>query len=142
MTYVPLPLRSLVAKRASSCCEYCLYPQEASLFAYEMEHIVAEKHGGQTSAENLAFACPYCNRAKGTDLGSIDPETGELTAFYNPRLQRWSEHFRLEGAQIIPLSAVARVTVLILQMNSNDRLAERQQLITSGLYPPALEHNP
>jgi 5-methylcytosine-specific restriction endonuclease McrA len=29
-----------------------------------MEHIIAEKHRGSTEAENLALACPYCNRAK------------------------------------------------------------------------------
>ncbi len=33
---------------------------------------------------NLALACPYCNRYKGTDLGSLDPETGQLTPFFNP----------------------------------------------------------
>jgi 5-methylcytosine-specific restriction endonuclease McrA len=43
-----------------------------------MEHIIAEKHGGTTFLENLALACPYCNRAKGTDLGSIDPKTNQL----------------------------------------------------------------
>lgn len=134
MTYIPSPLRSLVIQRASNCCEYCHYPQEASLLAYEMEHIVAEKHGGRSTAENLALACPYCNRAKGTDLGSLDPVTGELTAFFNPRLQRWADHFRLEGAQIIPLSAIARVTVLILQMNSEERIAERQRLIDGGVF--------
>ena len=135
MTHVPLPLRNLVAERAQSCCEYCHYPQEASMFAFEMEHIIAEKHGGKTVAENLALSCPYCNRAKGTDLGSIDPETGELTAFYNPRAERWSDHFSFEGAQIIPLSAVGRVTVLILQMNAVDRLAERERLVVSGVFP-------
>jgi uncharacterized Zn-finger protein len=52
------------------------------------KQIIAEKHRGTTEAENLALACPYCNRAKGTDLGSIDPETGKLTPFFNPRTQK------------------------------------------------------
>jgi hypothetical protein len=73
-----------------------------------MEHIIAEKHGGATEAQNLALACPYCNRAKGTDLGSLDPQTSVLTPFYNPRTQDWQvTHFRLEGASIVPLTAEA-----------------------------------
>ena len=105
MSYIPAALRQLVVERANGRCEYCLYPEEASLLAFEMEHIVSEKHGGVTEAENLALACPYCNRAKGADLASIDPETNELTAFYNPRTQTWSDHFVLQGAEIAPLTA-------------------------------------
>ncbi|MHC5595549.1 MAG: HNH endonuclease [Nostoc sp.] len=83
MTYVSAHLRKLVIERAKQRCEYCLFPQSAALFSFEMEHIIAEKHRGTTEADNLALACPYCNRAKGTDLGSIDPETAKLTPFFN-----------------------------------------------------------
>lgn len=69
MTYVPARLRQLVIERAKEKCEYCLFPQSAALLTFEIEHIIAEKHGGTTEAANLALACPYCNRAKGTDLG-------------------------------------------------------------------------
>ena len=134
MTYVPEALRRLVIERAGEHCEYCLYPQAASFLTFEMEHIIAEKHGGATAAENLALACPYCNRCKGTDLGSLDPETGLLTSFFNPRTQRWVEHFRLAGAEIVPLTPEARVTALILQFNQSDRIQERQQLIETGQY--------
>lgn len=95
------------------------------MLAFEMEHIVAEKHGGITSADNLALACPYCNRYKGSDLGSLDPETGILTPFFNPRTQRWEDHFAVDGPRIIPLTPAGRVTILILQMNHPDRLRER-----------------
>jgi hypothetical protein len=33
-----------------------------------------------TESENLALSCPCCNRFKGSDLGSIDPETQQLTS--------------------------------------------------------------
>jgi hypothetical protein len=124
-----------VIQRAGGRCEYCLYPAAASLFAFEMEHVIAEKHGGATSFDNLALACPHCNRYKGTDLGSLDPETGVLTPFFNPRTQVWSDHFRLEGARLIPLTAEARVTVAILQLNHSDRLIERERLTQAGQYP-------
>ena len=133
-TYVPAALRRQVIERAGDRCEYCRFPQSLTLLAFEMEHIIAEKHGGTTSLENLALACPYCNRAKGTDLGSIDPETRQLTPFFNPRTQNWYEHFKLSGATIAPLTAEGRVTVTIFQLNHPDRLHERERLLKIGHY--------
>ncbi len=94
-----------------------------------MEHIISEKHDSATTAENLALACSYCNRAKGTDLGSIDPETRKLVPFFNPRTEKWADHFELDRATIVPLTAVGRVTVLILQFNEPTRLQERRKLL-------------
>lgn len=136
MSYVSAALRQLVTQRAGNRCEYCLFPQKATLFTFEMEHIVAEKHGGATLADNLALACPYCNRAKGTDLGSIDPVTNKLTPFFNPRTQNWQEHFQLsDEAEIVPLTPEGRVTTNILQLNDSERRLERQQLFIAKQYP-------
>ena len=136
MSYVPATLRRLVTQRAAEQCEYCRFPQTAALFAFEMEHIIAEKHDGITVVENLALSCPCCNRFKGTDLGSIDPGTQQLTPFFNPRLQKWSDHFRLDRGTIVPLTPQGRVTAKILQFNLPERILEREQLITIGEYPP------
>jgi 5-methylcytosine-specific restriction endonuclease McrA len=68
MSYVSAPLRKLVTQRAEERCEYCQFPQKASFFTFEIEHIIAEKHDGITEAENLALSCPCCNRFKGSDL--------------------------------------------------------------------------
>jgi hypothetical protein len=95
----------LVIDRAAGRCEYCRFPQVAALLPFEVEHVVAEKHGGATSADNLALAFFFCNRYKGSDPGSLDPETGQLTAFFHPRLQRWDNHFALRGAEVVPLTA-------------------------------------
>ncbi|MEG4857628.1 HNH endonuclease signature motif containing protein [Microcoleus sp. K1-B6] len=135
MSYVPATVRRVVTQRAGEQCEYCRFPQTASLFAFEMEHIIAEKHDGATVVENLALSCPSCNRFKGTDLGSIDPETGQLTPFFNPRVQEWSDHFRLEGGAIVPRTPEGRVTAKILQFNLLERILEREQLISIGEYP-------
>jgi hypothetical protein len=135
MSYVSAALRRLVTERAREQCEYCLFPQTASLFAFEMEHIIAEKHDGITESENLALSCPCCNRFKGSDLGSIDPETQQLTPFFHPRRQQWSEHFRLEGGSIVPLTPEGRVTSKILQFNLSERILEREQLSKIGEYP-------
>ena len=39
-----------------------------------------------TLADNLAFACVFCNRYKGTDIGSIALTTNKFTRFFNPRI--------------------------------------------------------
>jgi hypothetical protein len=79
-----------------------------------VDHIVAEKHRGTTTEDNLCFSCFDCNRHKGSDIASIDLDTGALTPLFYPRRDRWSEHFRLEGARIVPLTAVGRVTEYVL----------------------------
>lgn len=133
-SYISIHMRQFVVKRAFHRCEYCHFPEKIALFSFEIEHIIAEKHGGKTVVENLALACFFCNRYKGSDLGSLDPESGILTPFFNPRLHQWDEHFLLEDSIIVPLSAEGRVTVRILRMNDPDRVAERKTVIETGLF--------
>lgn len=132
-THVPAALRRLVRERAKECCEYCLVPEAMTLFTHVMDHIIAEKHGGPTDAENLALSCVICNGLKGTDLASIDTETGQIVRLFHPRRDRWADHFRLQAGQIEPLTAIGRVTVRMLRFNSDDRIAERAILITSRM---------
>jgi hypothetical protein len=67
-------------------------------------------------------------------VGSFDPETGRLVPFFNPRIQDWATHFTWKEATIQPLTPEGRVTVTILRFNDADRVAERQYLMTAGLY--------
>lgn len=136
MASVPAAVRRRVIHRARGCCEYCLEPDGLSFYPHEIDHIIAEKHGGSSESENLAFACWRCNRYKGSDLTSLDPNTGSVVRLFNPRNQNWYEHFRLEDARIIPLSASARATVILLRFNQPDRLIERVGMIRKGHYPP------
>ncbi|MFM2433258.1 MAG: hypothetical protein RLZZ511_4472 [Cyanobacteriota bacterium] len=122
---IPAALRRLVIERASQKCEYCLLSSELRLFPHEIDHIIAEKHGGSTIAENLALTCWRCNRHKGTDLGSFDPLTGEFVFLFNPRKQSWAEHFAWHGVEIQSKTPEGRVTVNLLQLNSPKRLIER-----------------
>lgn len=131
-TYIPVRLRRLVYSRANDSCEYCLLPEMFSFEKHQTDHIIAEKHGGATTAENLALSCTLCNQRKGTDLSSVDPETGEIIRLYNPRLDKWNDHFKLEGGYIVPLTPIGRVTVRLLQFNKIDRVAERELLIEAG----------
>jgi hypothetical protein len=136
-SYISEELRRLVALRAEHLCEYCLIYEEDTFYGCEVDHIISVTHGGPAEADNLAYACVFCNRQKGSDIGSIVRRTGEFSRFFNPRIDRWGEHFRLEGAMIQPQTMIGEVTARILGFNHSDRLLERQTLIAVGRYPTA-----
>lgn len=131
-TYIPAELRRLVVDRADSCCEYCLIPQLFSASAHQIDHIIAEKHGGETVSENLALSCMICNLRKGTDIGSLHPQTDELKALFHPREMIWAEHFKFESDEIIGLSAVGERTVSFMQFNNPKRATERAAIRKAG----------
>ncbi len=130
-------LRQSVAERADYLCEYCLIAEEDTYFGCEVDHIISVKHGGATEAENLAYACAFCNRHKGSDIASISQRTGSLVRFYNPRIDRWADHFRLDGAHIQPTSDIGGVTARILRFNDSEQILEREALGAIGRYPSA-----
>lgn len=131
---IPVRSRQLVAERAGYRCEYCLLPQAVSLHRHEPDHVVPRQHEGETSEENLAFACLRCNRYKGPNIGSFDPLTGTLVPLFNPRKQKWEDHFEWADAEIQALSPEGRVTVKLLRLNAADRVSERQRLLAVGLF--------
>jgi len=133
--YVSARLRELVATRAENRCEYCHIHAEDAFFGCEVDHIISTKHGGSTSESNLAYSCANCNRNKGSDLGSIFWQTGELIRFFNPRMDSWDDHFDLEGPRIATLTNIGEVTARILGFNSEERMLERRELIALERYP-------
>ena len=138
VTYISAALRRLVTARAGSLCEYCLLHEDDTFFGCEVDHIISEKHAGQTTEANLAYACFVCNRNKGSDIGSLIPGSADLIRFYHPRLDRWHEHFRLatsDGITIVALSEIGEATARIFGFNTDERLLERQALQVSGRYP-------
>jgi HNH endonuclease len=133
---VSAEIRLVVSNRADSLCEYCLIAEEDTFFGCHVDHIVSKKHRGTTTVDNLAYACAFCNRFKGSDIASVN-ETGELVRFFNPRIDRWSDHFRLEEFRIQSLTDIGEVTARILRFNDNERLLEREELNKVSRYPSA-----
>lgn len=125
-------LRTQIQQRAGGRCEYCRVHENDVLFPHEPDHVIADQHGGDTTTENLALACFHCNRQKGPNIASIDPETGQIAPLFNPRSDRWETHFRFEGARIIPLTAIGRATVQLLKLNSSERIRVRTSLRETG----------
>jgi hypothetical protein len=112
-----------------------LIADEDAYFRFQVEHIISRKHGGSSELENLALACVFCNRYKGSDIASLKPGTNELVRFYNPRTDRWREHFQLKGVVIDSLTEIGEATARILQMNHDDQLLEREVLTRRRRYP-------
>lgn len=84
-SHISPEIRRAVARRANYVCEYCLMAEEDAYFRFQVEHVISRKHGGSSELENLALACVFCNRYKGSDIASLTPETSELVRLYNPR---------------------------------------------------------
>jgi hypothetical protein len=97
-----------------------------------VDHVIAAKHGGQTTLHNLALSCLPCNRRKASDIGAIDPNSGQFVRLFDPRNQAWQEHFQFRAERIVGRTAEGRATVDFLQLNSAERLIERKALIRLG----------
>ena len=128
VTYISVVLRREVRVRARNCCEYCGIHEDETQFGCEVDHVVSEKHGGLTVSDNLALACFFCNRNKGSDLGSVrDSDDPTLVRFYNPRTDLWDEHFEFDGEwYILAKTDIGRVTVRIFGFNVENRVIERR----------------
>ena len=130
-------LRSLVWDRSGGRCEYCRLSQQVDVLPFQVDHIVASKHRGATAEDNLCVCCYACNAYKGPNIAGIDPDGGELTRLFNPRLDRWDEHFAWNGPVLIGRSAIGRTTIDVLRINLPERIEHRHTLIDAGQFESA-----
>ncbi len=135
MSALTAALRRLVRERAALRCEYCVLAEDDAYLPHEPDHVIAVKHGGVTDASNLALACFDCNRYKGSDIASVDPDDGRLTPLFNPRTEDWAEHFQTDAGRVVPITPVGRVTVALLQINLTLRVEVRDELTRLGRWP-------
>jgi hypothetical protein len=129
-------LVQFVWDRASFRCEYCGIPQDLDDSPFEIDHIIAIKHGGRTIASNLALSCFHDNSHKGPNVAGFDPTTRRLTRLFNPRHHKWRRHFCWQGAYLLGRTAIGRVTIVILKMNDPLRITLREGLMEEGRFPP------
>lgn len=129
-------LQEVVWSRANRCCEYCCIQQARDELGFQIDHVIALQHRGLTVPENLALAYYSCNHYKGPNLAGFDTETGNVVPLFNPRRDRWSEHFCWAGPELMGLTAADRVTVHVLSINERHRVEFRQALIDAGEFPP------
>lgn len=127
-------LERLVRHRAGGRCEYCRLPQAGSRVPFEIDHIIARKHGGRTTAGNLAVSRIYCNAYKGPNISGLDPATGKLTPLYRPRRHKWSAHFRYQGGVMHGRSSIGRTTIRVLEINLPNLVALHEELMEDGSF--------
>ena len=135
---VPAALRRRVADVAAYRCGYCLTAQEIIGPLLEIDHLRPTALGGTSDETNLWLACPHCNGAKGARVDAIDPESGQTVPLFNPRTDKWPEHFIWTdgGATIAGITPIGRATVAALNMNHPDIVATRRLWIDVGWHPP------
>lgn len=137
--------RQVVRERAVYLCEYCHSPERLSANRFTVDHVMPKSLGGSDETDNLALACRRCNERRYNFVAGIDPETQETVALFNPRQQKWKEHFvwTENGVSIQGVTPTGRATSIRLDLNDtrypeDDSIqATRRLWIQIGLHPPA-----
>ena len=126
-------LRYHVRSRAKNCCECCKLPSEYSDAPFQLDHIIAETHGGPTTPQNSAWSCLYCNRFKGPNLSGWDQELQAVIRFFHPRTDQWPEHFQWDSPILRGITSIGKVTVQLLRINEDNAVQVRQLLLDLGI---------
>jgi hypothetical protein len=137
-TYLSEGLRSRIDEADRGCCRYCLTAEANSGIRLTHDHITPVAKGGETSFDNVCLACSSCNEFKADATHAVDPFTGEAVPLFNPRAQRWRDHFawsanatRIEGS-----TPTGRATVIALRMNQPIAVTARGRWARAGWHPP------
>ncbi len=99
--------------------------------------------GGTDEENNLALACHRCNGRRYNFVDGTDHETQAIVPLFDPRKNRWFEHFTwsADGQKILGLTSIGRATVNRLDLNDerhDDGSIQRARRlwIGGGWHPP------
>ncbi len=140
MTNFSASTRQRVEQRANNRCEYCLSPQDLVMGRLQIDHVRPIVKGGADEEDNLCLACELCNQHKWTKTDGVDTLTGQVEPLFNPRQQKWAEHFTWspDGIYIVGLTACGRVTIMALKLNNDLAVTVRRYWVQAGWHPPGL----
>lgn len=126
-----------VSKRAGEKCEYCKAPQRLFNMLFEVEHVVPVAAWSDERSENLALACRRCNLHKVVRPPVTAQNTPDDNLIFNPRIQRWDEHFELnlQTGEIVGRTPTGTATVKLLRMNSPPAPQARLLWIEFAIFP-------
>jgi len=138
-------VKQIVRKRAKYLCEYCHSSERLSASRFTVDHITPKSLGGSDAIDNLALACRRCNERRYNFIAGIDPQTKETFPLFNPRQQKWEEHFvwTYQGLIIEGITPIGRATCIRLDLNDtrypddDSIIATRGFWIKTGLHPPS-----
>jgi HNH endonuclease len=136
--YISEVIKTRVREAARNRCGYCQSLQKYVLGILEIEHIIPTAAGGSDDEDNLWLSCRLCNGYKGMQTSVVDPVSDKTISLFNPRTQKWSQHFAWseDGIYIFGLTACGRGTVVALQLNNVYALTVRQAWTSVGWHPP------
>lgn len=129
-------LARLVRERARGRSEFCRMHSALQGAEFHIDHVIPTSKGGSDEFDNLALACVSCNLVKSDHLSFVDPETSIAVTAFNPRLNEWNDHFRIDAHQLFGLTPIGRATIAALKLNSPNRILIRTAEELLGLYPP------
>jgi hypothetical protein len=141
MTNIPNEVRERIRQHARDRCQYCLSQQEYVMGRLQIDHIQPVAKGGVDTEDNLCLACELCNQYKWTQTEAHDPVTGKILPLFNPRQQRWAEHFSwsANGTEIVGRTACGRATVEALRLNNALAVLVRRNWVRAGWHPPTTD---
>ena len=125
-------LRQSVRARAANRCEYCHFPDAEAWNTFQVDHILARSHGGQTSLDNLAWSCYGCNSYKGPNVAGWSSASKNAVRLFHPRQDNWGEHFRWNGCILVPKTEIATVTIDVLRINASLSVMAREAARMAG----------
>jgi len=134
--------RRVVRERAHRRCEYCHADERWQFVLFTIDHVLPQSAGGSDEADNLALACRNCNERRGNRLEGRDLETAEVVSLFNPRRDRWSDHFVWDIARlrIVGRTSTGRATAELLDLNDDRHdsivIRIRQRDMSDGYHPP------
>lgn len=138
---IPQTIQDSVRKRAGYLCEYCHTSELWQCVRFTIDHVVPLSAGGANSIDNYALACFHCNRKKYKKRTGIDPLSGIETSLFNPRQDKWNDHFvwSVDRCTVIGLTAIARTTIEILELNRPRIISIRAADVLIGRHPPGID---
>jgi hypothetical protein len=107
----------------------------------QIAHVIPRAKGGSDTEDNLCLACELCNQYKWTKTEGLDPQSGETVVLFNPRQQKWHEHFTWseDGTEILGFTACGRATVVAFKLNNSIAVTVRRNWVRAGWHPPEPE---
>jgi hypothetical protein len=131
-----IAVRRQVETRAANRCEYCGMHQSLQGGQFHVEHICPTARGGTSELDNFALAYPGCNLRKADRMPAYDDQTGANVRLFNPRVDKWHEHFQFVAYGIVGQTSIGRAAVALLDMNHPRRIQIRRAEELFGLFPP------
>lgn len=135
---IPENIQERVRDRANYLCEYCHASEQWQYVPFTIEHVIPLAHNGTDTLDNLALACFQCNRKKSDKNTAIDPQTGAEVPLFNPRQDKWNEHFiwASNGLSIVGVTLKGQATVATLVLNRERVINIRAADKAVGRHPP------